>query len=385
MNRLARPGPPSTCYRPLKVVRVLNSLLSSGGTERRSDATDADHRTAPALPPDSPPAESSWPPPSLVAPESNGYRVPLSPSLHDDRFAEPLVQTFRHSGWRRDRERVYDALRQAGEPLSRTHRFARCGDRFHLLQDADDGHHWKFALLTCRDRFCLPCARERYLVIRDNLAAALGTRTTRLLTLTLRNITAPLAAQIDRLLTGFKKLRETSLFRERCTGGAAFLEVKTGSSSTLWHPHLHVIFEGRFIDQRAVSQQWLSITGDSAVVDLRLIRNPHDVPREVAKYATKPLCSAILHAPALLTEAIAALKHRKLLYTFGTWRHYRLLQPADSGHWHLICQDWEITGCLAIPPAWRRLLADRAATLRVQPADLDVTIHLPTTGPPDSA
>jgi hypothetical protein len=38
----------------------------------------------------------------------------------------------------------------------------------------------------------------------------------------------------------------------------------------MWHPHLHVIAEGRFLDKHALSAAWHHATGDSFVVDIRI-------------------------------------------------------------------------------------------------------------------
>ena len=63
-----------------------------------------------------------------------------------------------------------------------------------------------------------------------------------------------------------------------------------------WHPHIHaLVMLDDFIDQKALSAEWLDITGDSFVVDIRRIRsNPNagglDIASgllEVCKYALK--------------------------------------------------------------------------------------------------
>lgn len=67
-------------------------------------------------------------------------------------------------------------------------------------------------------------------------------------------------------------------------------EVKRGSGSGLWHPHLHMIALAESApDQLALSREWKSITGDSHVVDVRPISEEDPVSGfiEVFKYAVK--------------------------------------------------------------------------------------------------
>ena len=67
-------------------------------------------------------------------------------------------------------------------------------------------------------------------------------------------------------------------------------EIKRGSGSGLWHPHLHMIALAESQpDQLALSSEWKNITGDSHVVDVRPIsqEDPASGFIEVFKYAVK--------------------------------------------------------------------------------------------------
>lgn len=67
-------------------------------------------------------------------------------------------------------------------------------------------------------------------------------------------------------------------------------EVKRGRGSGLWHPHLHMVAMAREQpDQSCLAVEWLSITGDSHVVDVRPIAVDHPASgfAEVFKYALK--------------------------------------------------------------------------------------------------
>ena len=78
-------------------------------------------------------------------------------------------------------------------------------------------------------------------------------------------------------------------------GGVASFEVKRGERSGLWHPHLHAIVlchPDRPMDAYRLSAEWLKITGDSFIVDIRPIKEKEGEGviggfMEVFKYAVK--------------------------------------------------------------------------------------------------
>lgn len=311
-------------------------------------------------------------PASLVAPESpdRDRTAPRSgaptlagaaPDPLDLAAGEPAAK-FRHGSWSPDRRRIYNALRDACEPMSRLHRFATCGSQFQILQSREDGNLFKVAAVRCRDRFCVPCARERSGIIQSNLADFLQLRVTRLVTLTLRHAPGPLKPQIDRLEKAFKQLRKSHIWRQRVKGGAAFFECKRDRTNTHWHPHLHVLTEGKFIPQDELSVAWQTITTDSPIVDVRLIRDNVTGVRELAKYATKPFSHDVVHDPEQLIECVQALKHRKILYTFGTWRKAHLLTPPEQGAWHLLGTAFDLQCLKHFPNGIRTQLLAALAT-----------------------
>jgi len=76
-----------------------------------------------------------------------------------------------------------------------------------------------------------------------------------------------------------------------CVVGAVWsYEVKRGSGSGLWHPHLHMIALSETLPSMdALSLEWRNITGDSYIVDVRPISQDDPVEGflEVFKYAVK--------------------------------------------------------------------------------------------------
>lgn len=96
-------------------------------------------------------------------------------------------------------------------------------------------------------------------------------------------------------------------------------EVKRGSGSGEWHPHLHMIALAEVApDQDELSAEWKRITGDSHVVDVRPISqaDPASGFVEVFKYAVK----FSDQPPADTVHAWRTLAGRRLVASSGAFR-----------------------------------------------------------------
>ena len=96
-------------------------------------------------------------------------------------------------------------------------------------------------------------------------------------------------------------------------------EVKRGSGSGMWHPHLHMIaLAENAPDQAQLSAEWKNITGDSHVVDVRPISEDDPVSGfiEVFKYAVK----FSDQPPADTVHAWETLAGKRLLASSGCFR-----------------------------------------------------------------
>lgn len=141
----------------------------------------------------------------------------------------------------------------------------------------------------------------------------------RFLTLTLKHSDAPLTVQLERLITSFKSLRKHPEISASLTGGAWFIEVKLSKDKARWHPHLHIIAEGGFIDAKTLSRCWHQVTGDSYITDIRAINNVRERALYVTKYATKPLHNDVTLNPGKLDEFVTSIKGKRLYQCFGAW------------------------------------------------------------------
>lgn len=277
----------------------------------------------------------------------------------EDLLAAPSAEiAFRHSGWAPTRRKVLRALDSLPDGAARFARVATCGSRAWVYKSVEPVPRYAIRCRKCHDRFCTPCATARSHQVARNLARVVDPKHTRFVTLTLKHSDAPLADQLTRLYASFAKLRSRKLWRSTQNGGIAFLEVKRSRDGRSWHPHLHVLTTGRFLPQTQLAAAWLSVTGDSHIVDIRWIRRAGDACDYVAKYAAKGCCGTVIADPPALREAVAALAGRRTYLTYGTWRGKVMSAPEDDDG-----VEWVLVSTLESLLASRRLAGDRAGVI----------------------
>jgi len=247
-----------------------------------------------------------------------------------------LEQSFRHSFWQHHRLRIAHAMPDAGLNPARCERFVACGSAAWVVQHPDFPDRFAVRSAHCRDRFCVPCAREKAFRVAQNVLKHVHHRQLRFITLTLRHSELPLSQQLDHLLSSFRKLRASPTWKTATTGGAAFLELKLGVDGRHWHPHLHILHEGQFIPHSHLVEDWHRITKTSYIVDIRSVQSRRDVVHYVTKYSAKPIGSSLTSNPDRLTEALTQLTARRLMTTFGSWRGLRLCAQPEHVDWQPI-------------------------------------------------
>lgn len=283
-------------------------------------------------------AVTSLDPDDLPAhPAASPLPPPAAPS-------ESLCCSFRHSGWRDVRTRVYKGLQAAGVPASRLTRFANCGSsawvecsrkRDYVAGRGENApvSSYRVRCNTCKDRFCVPCAGTRARIVSRTLIDLLGGEPARFITLTVKHNDTPLREQVDRLYSCYKRLRKTVLWQRHVYAAAALLEVKRGATDKLWHPHLHVLAKGKFVPHADLKEQWHRITQDSYVVDIRLIRDHAKAASYVSKYVTKPMVQTYSTDPDAVAEAIEAMHHRRTVLLTGDWKKLNWEKQTDDLLW----------------------------------------------------
>jgi len=258
---------------------------------------------------------------------------------------QPPHQAWLHAGWEVTRKQMALGLVRCGMPTERVYRFCDCGQDAWVYRNIADPSRYKLCSNHCGDRLCLPCGRIRAHLLQSALEKKLASlaRPPLFITLTLAGQpNEPLRDKIDRLYTGFSDLRRLKFWRDHVVGGGAFLEIKWSDKAQRWHPHLHILADASFMKQADLSDKWRAVTGDSYIVDVRRSKSNSEVAHYVVKYCTKPINASFAGTPALLDEAILAMKGRRLFLTFGDWYGIKLKgaedeeitdQPLDSDHW----------------------------------------------------
>jgi hypothetical protein len=302
----------------------------------------------------------------LPACESGGSVVPDTSLLDPDETASPPTENdalerfnelrpdfrvtpilkeeadFRHSAWKLHRNRVWDSLLRTGQSASRLDRFHNCGSGC-TVEWSPDRKEWRLSANYCRDRTCQPCGVARSRQVEAALRSFIENRHLRFATLTLKHtphLTLP--EQLKRLYTSFSTLRRRTWWKDKVKGGVAILEVKIGRDG-LWHPHLHLLLESFFLPQKQLSHEWLAVTGDSYIVDVRQVGQEQQEVRYVCSYVGKPLDASIYQRPTMLDEFVRAIKGKRLILPFGTWAKLNLDSESDDpGGWVCVGPLWRL-------------------------------------------
>lgn len=115
-------------------------------------------------------------------------------------------------------------------------------------------------------------------------------------------------------------------FNELCKLHGAVYSYEITNKGNGWHPHIHVlalISKGEMVDNKILSKEWLSITGDSKIVDVRPVYG--EISRgfiEVLKYALKFSDLSL----ELNFHAFDILLGKKMLGSFGLFRGVKIPQ-----------------------------------------------------------
>jgi len=212
--------------------------------------------------------------------------------------------------------------------------FEACGRSAWILASSETPPRYRVAANRCHSRFCIPCQQERGRLIAANIRDKLPRVRLRFMTLTVRAHDQTLRTALDHLYASFTKLRRTRTWKQHVAGGLAILEVNWRPEQNRWHPHFHIIYQGKFFPHESLKQAWLAATGDSWIVDVRAIRTFDDVTAYITKYLSKGIAKGVAHDDRRLCEAITSLTGRKTLLTFGSWAKLALLaKPDDDTTW----------------------------------------------------
>lgn len=270
---------------------------------------------------------------SVHSPEIKSRDYPEGPTWGAERVNAPPSVTFRHSGWARSRRLVRRALAALDTPPRALARFDACGSDPWVMVDANDSSRLSVQSNHCHSRWCTPCSRERAARIVGNLRPQLEDGPILFLTLTMKHSDSPLSGQIDRIYDSFRKMRRAPFWTAAVDAGCAVLEMKHSHTTGCWHVHLHCLLHSCWVEHRDLKAEWWRITGDSNIVDIRTCGTADDAAHYITKYITKPVPSSVINKDAQLIEMMAAVAHRRLVLTWGSWRGVPLSAPLDMTDW----------------------------------------------------
>lgn len=283
-----------------------------------------------------------------------------------------------HESWQRAAQ-VYSFL-DARDSTRRYERFRTCRSNAWFARHRESG---EVRVLSngCKLRWCPLCADgTRAFITRQVLDWLSHQPQPKFLTLTLKHSAAPLGFQVDSLYNFFRQLKKTGLWRKHVAGGIWFFQVKMSQKDDCWHPHLHLLLNSSYIQQKRLSMLWKKVTGGSSVVDIRAVRDAQKAAEYVARY-----CSASAHLSKMpfnaAVDCVSELHGRRLCGTFGSARSYRLRTtvPATVGEWVNVGSWWIVTrsrksdvSARKIWRAWREgLLLDPTITCTKEDQFLD--------------
>lgn len=308
-----------------------------------------------------------FPPPTSVHPLETNIPLTVPGPPAKPASASTASIAFRHSSWASRRRQVRSALLSAGIGPKRIAAFDDCGWGGWVWQAKDDPGIFKVTANHCHDRWCLPCGAARGRTIARNLAEIAKDKRIRFVTLTLAHRDQPLELTLKQLGKYFSRLRRTKFWQSVVSAGAAFLEIKRSPGGTGWHPHLHIVAEGKYIPHAVLKAIWHRITGDSFIVDIRPVRSHDHLIRYVTKYVSKPLDNSIFESPETTEQAIRAMHGRRTCTTFGAWRGQDLTNESDETEWISVAPLDELIRDASAGDAGARYVLSRLSVESISP------------------
>lgn len=148
-----------------------------------------------------------------------------------------------------------------------------------------------------------------------------------LMTLTIKNrpdlkeckdhITQALNRIAQRRRDHLKKTHKVESEFAKMQGGAFSFEIAKGSGSKQWHVHIHgVVMHEEDFDEKALSQEWAKVTGDSFIVDIRPFYNQENPILDLCEVTSYALKFSRLTTKELL-EAYTLFSGSRLLRCYG--------------------------------------------------------------------
>lgn len=200
----------------------------------------------------------------------------------------------------------------------------------------------RVAANSCHLRWCPLCAKTRRYFLQSSVGKWIrGLNRPKFLTLTLRSQEAPLAVQIDYMYKFFRQFRLTKFAKKHFHGGIWFFQVTKNEKTGLWHPHLHIAIDGKYVDIKQISKQWERITHGSSIVDIKEVKDPKKCAEYVSRYASQPCSLESLDANSRV-DLFNAFSGRRIVGTWGSAKGVDVAgkKCTDKESWEKISPYW---------------------------------------------
>lgn len=220
------------------------------------------------------------------------------------------------------------------EGRNREETLLMCRTRAWFVRNRETGN-LRVASNSCRLRWCPLCARARQGYIWHQVSEWFETADhPKFLTVTIKHSQESLTNQINKIYQAFRQMRKDKFFKMYCTGGIWFFQICWNPKRHEWHPHIHAIVTGQYMDYKELRRIWLRLTGDSQVLDIRVVRDPKVVGDDVARYAARPVQLSNLPTKQGI-EAMMSLYGRRMAGSWGTGRaiSFRPKKIPDPENW----------------------------------------------------
>ncbi len=211
---------------------------------------------------------------------------------------------------------------EAHDLLKESERLSDCGRKYNAFRcTGDDYHEHKEFIFPyrCELRICPRCSMKRGIEVRKQALEIIKqidkskVNKFALLTLTKKksNTDAITPEEVRTFNKHVRKLINTLYPKKMNCGALAITEIGTS-----FNIHAHVLVYGPYIAQGVLSKEWLRITGDSFIVDVRTAHNQQKAVFYITKY--------ILKVPAFpsnekYAQFLIALKNVRRLHRYGTF------------------------------------------------------------------
>lgn len=207
------------------------------------------------------------------------------------------------------------------EGRNREEALLKCRTRAWFVRNKTDGSV-RVASNSCRLRWCPVCAQSRQNYIRHSVHEWFQTADhPKFLTVTVKHSQECLTDQINKLYNAWRKLRRDPFVTSNCTGGLWFFQLCWNPERHEWHPHIHAIVTGKYMDYKLLRKRWLEYTGDSQVLVIKTIKDPKQIGNYVARYAARPCQLSTLPLKEAV-EAMTCLYGRRIA---GSWGNARIV------------------------------------------------------------